>query len=214
MNTLMTGDVVELKGSWMIVDKSPGNCQISNGFSVLNVSPDHIQRLATSADASHKTSLREDLGKIWNQMVDTKNLSSQPIVNIKEPEVIFLPVDSDEGTFSSERNEYWCREFREALSPTDVVQSKSEMKRRNALAGRPMDEGIAETDERQQLNSALAQLTQASKDMRSLEKERDAYRAALEKIAGQDFRGNRPHECVIAYEALQFQYAESRDEKR
>jgi hypothetical protein len=26
---------------------------------------------------------------------------------------------------------------------------------------------------------------------------------ALEKIAGQDFRGNRPMECVIAYNALQ-----------
>lgn len=32
--------------------------------------------------------------------------------------------------------------------------------------------------------------------------ERDRYRRALEEIAGQDFRGNRPREQTIAWKAL------------
>ncbi len=32
--------------------------------------------------------------------------------------------------------------------------------------------------------------------------ERDKYRVALEKIANEDYRGNRPYSATIAFEAL------------
>lgn len=53
---------------------------------------------------------------------------SQPTVeHATSRESIWLPVDDDDGKHSSERNEHWCREFRE-VRPGEITLTKDEFR--------------------------------------------------------------------------------------